>query len=90
MSVDCKKCTLHGNFIHLKLKMTWLKPCDVIFIFSVEGELRIIRGCGWVPNEGNLADRTCFRRAGTNEVRINCLCDVITKLISMSRDTGPI
>lgn len=36
--------------------------------FTVEGEYRIIRGCGWEENEGFLKDRTCFNRAGTKEV----------------------
>ena len=41
----------------------------------VEGETRIIRGCGWINNTGALADRECFRRAGTKEVQLfHCLC----------------
>jgi len=41
----------------------------------VNGETRIIRGCGWLPNEGLVAHRTCFNRAGTNQVQLlHCVC----------------
>ena len=38
------------------------------FLFPVEGDHRVIRGCGWVHNYGMLENRTCFNRAGTNQV----------------------
>ena len=39
------------------------------FIFSVEEELRIVRGCGWVPNNSEYTTgKTCFNRAGTHHV----------------------
>lgn len=42
---------------------------------TVEGETRVIRGCGWLKNFGDLSDRTCFNRAGTKEVQIyHCVC----------------
>jgi len=41
----------------------------------VNGETRIIRGCGWLPNTGLVAHRTCFNRAGTNQVQLlHCVC----------------
>ena len=49
-------------------------PSNLIFFYLiVEGETRVIRGCGWIPNEGSLKDRTCFNRAGTKEVSSKCL-----------------
>ena len=38
--------------------------------FSVNEEVRIIRGCGWIENYGFVKDRTCFNRAGTHQVKI--------------------
>jgi len=38
-------------------------------------EVRVVRGCGWLPNEGTLAERTCFNRAGTHQVQLlHCVC----------------
>ena len=37
-------------------------------MISVGEEVRVVRGCGWLPNEGTLAERTCFNRAGTHQV----------------------
>lgn len=42
---------------------------------TVNGETRIIRGCGWVPNPKHLKDRNCFNRAGTSGVQLlHCVC----------------
>ena len=39
------------------------------FCFLVEEELRIVRGCGWVPNNSEYTTgKTCFNRAGTHHV----------------------
>jgi len=36
---------------------------------------RVIRGCGWLPNEGTMKDRTCFSRTGTHQVMVeHCVC----------------
>jgi len=41
----------------------------------VNGEVRVVRGCGWVPNSGFVKDRTCFNRAGTHQVQLlHCVC----------------
>jgi len=42
----------------------------------VEEELRIVRGCGWVPNNSEYTTgKTCFNRAGTHHVQIfHCVC----------------
>lgn len=41
----------------------------------VGDEVRIIRGCGWLPNEGSMKDRTCFNRAGTHQIQVvHCVC----------------
>ena len=40
-------------------------------LFSVNEEVRIIRGCGWIENYGYVKDRTCFNRAGTHQVKIH-------------------
>ena len=46
-------------------------PCTncLIICFPVEGELRVVRSCGWIENSGHLKDRDCFQRTGTKEVR---------------------
>ena len=42
---------------------------------TVEGETRIIRGCGWINNTESLKDRVCFHRAGTKEIQmLHCIC----------------
>ncbi len=43
---------------------------------TVEGETRVIRGCGWVKNFDSLRGRSCFNRAGTKEIQMfHCVCD---------------
>ena len=37
--------------------------------FSVEDEIRVHRSCGFVPNVGSTADRGCFTRTGTHQVK---------------------
>ena len=39
------------------------------YVVSVEGVTRVIRGCGWLPNDPGLEGRTCFKRTGTSNVR---------------------
>ena len=34
----------------------------------MEGVTRVIRGCGWLPNDQGLEGRTCFKRTGTANV----------------------
>eukprot|EP00096_Caligus_rogercresseyi_P008131 TRINITY_DN26502_c0_g1_i1.p1 TRINITY_DN26502_c0_g1~~TRINITY_DN26502_c0_g1_i1.p1 ORF type:complete len:168 (+),score=46.96 TRINITY_DN26502_c0_g1_i1:33-536(+) len=42
----------------------------------VEEEIRVIRGCGWIPNTGVIKGRDCFSRVGTMEVSVrHCVCD---------------
>merc|ERR1712062_660638 len=43
---------------------------------TVHDEIRIIRGCGWLPNTGLVKGRTCFNRAGTHQIQLlHCVCD---------------
>lgn len=36
---------------------------------------RVVRGCGWLPNEGTMEGRTCFSRTGTHQVMVeHCVC----------------
>ncbi|XP_059097150.1 uncharacterized protein LOC131891560 [Tigriopus californicus] len=42
---------------------------------SVEGDVRVVRGCGWLENIDSLKDRECFNRAGTNQIQVyHCIC----------------
>jgi hypothetical protein len=36
--------------------------------FLVGDEVRVVRGCGWIPNEGYYKDRECYQKAGTHHV----------------------
>ena len=40
-----------------------------VFCVAANGELRVVRGCGWIPNEKNFEGRDCFTRTGTNKVQ---------------------
>lgn len=43
---------------------------------TVEGETRVIRGCGWLPNDPGLEDRKCFKRTGTANIQVtHCVCE---------------
>jgi len=36
---------------------------------------RVIRSCGWLPNEPSMADRTCYTRTGTAQISVyHCVC----------------
>lgn len=42
---------------------------------SISDQVRVIRGCGWLPNPESMKDRDCFTRAGTHEVMVHhCVC----------------
>jgi len=42
---------------------------------TVEGVTRVIRGCGWLPNDQGLEGRTCFKRTGTANIQVtHCVC----------------
>ena len=41
----------------------------------MEGVTRVIRGCGWLPNDPGLEGRTCFKRTGTANVSGATLLD---------------
>lgn len=41
----------------------------------VNEETRVIRSCGWLPNDDNMKDRDCFTRTGTHQVMVyHCVC----------------
>jgi len=41
----------------------------------VSEEIRVIRSCGWLPNDPDLKDRDCFTRTGTHQVMVyHCVC----------------
>lgn len=41
----------------------------------IEGEQRVIRSCGWLPNVESMRDRECFTRTGTHQVMVDhCVC----------------
>ena len=37
-------------------------------LLLVDGEVRVHRSCGFVPNVGSTVDRDCFTRTGTHQV----------------------
>lgn len=42
----------------------------------VDGNTRVVRGCGWIRNTGYLKDRKCFMRTGTHQVLVyHCSCN---------------
>jgi len=42
---------------------------------TVDGEVRVHRSCGFVPNVGSTADRDCFTRTGTHQISVyHCVC----------------
>jgi len=41
----------------------------------VSEEIRVIRSCGWLPNEKSMKGRDCFTRTGTHQVMVyHCVC----------------
>ena len=67
----CRKTVQTGE---IRTLLTMGKREAVLFVIfgpllvSVEGETRVIRGCGWLPNDPGLEDRKCFKRTGTANV----------------------
>lgn len=42
---------------------------------TINDELSVVRGCGWVKNFGNLRNRKCFSRTGTHQIQMyHCVC----------------
>ena len=47
-------------------------------LLLVDGEVRVHRSCGFVPNVGSTADRDCFTRTGTHQVAF-CKSSIISE-----------
>ncbi|TRY80546.1 hypothetical protein TCAL_04793 [Tigriopus californicus] len=46
-----------------------------VAMVDFEGDVRVVRGCGWLENIDSLKDRECFNRAGTNQIQVyHCIC----------------
>lgn len=50
----------------------------------MEGVTRVIRGCGWLPNDAGLEGRKCFKRTGTANVSNAFKC-IFAKKCKISR-----
>ena len=35
----------------------------------VNDNTRVIRACGWIPNDEQFKDRECYTKSGTNQVK---------------------
>lgn len=43
---------------------------------TINDELSVVRGCGWVKNFGSLRNRKCFSRTGTHQIQMyHCVCE---------------
>jgi hypothetical protein len=57
----------------LKDMMTTLISSPNLFFFAVQGNIRVIRGCGYIPDDRD--DKACLVRTGTHDVHVRyCAC----------------
>ncbi|XP_023328001.1 uncharacterized protein LOC111701087 isoform X2 [Eurytemora carolleeae] len=74
--VDCDQRT--PEMTHLPLKKDG-EPFTASVcrktVQTINEETRVIRSCGWLPNEENFLGRDCFTKTGTNKVMVfHCVC----------------
>ena len=69
------------NYSELNFGNLKISPFNV-FCVAANGELRVVRGCGWIPNEKNFEGRDCFTRTGTNKVEPSMSTHVGTACLS--------
>ncbi|CAB4057370.1 unnamed protein product [Lepeophtheirus salmonis] len=76
-SVNCSQ--INDKLIIYKMKVRYilkLQYAEKKTVQTVEEEVRIIRGCGWVQNDEKLKSRDCFSRVGTMGVSVyHCTCN---------------
>ncbi|RZC34232.1 uncharacterized protein BDFB_009917 [Asbolus verrucosus] len=66
----CRK-TVQKDTVDTVIKICNLKLIQVFF--SVQGNLRVIRGCGYIPDKND--DKQCLLRTGTHDVHVRyCSC----------------
>ena len=61
-----------------------------VFCVAANGELRVVRGCGWIPNEKNFEGRDCFTRTGTNKVQLSMSILMLVQPVLVLAELGPI
>jgi len=74
--VDCEQRQPEKYFLPLKEDGSQYHATVCRKTYQTTNDIvRVIRGCGWLPNEGSMENRKCFSRTGTHQVMVqHCVC----------------
>jgi len=75
--VDCDQRGSEMTHLPLKADNTSYTKANICrkTIQTVNENTRVIRACGWIPNDEQFKDRECYTKSGTNQVMVfHCVC----------------